>query len=214
MRILVVEDEILIADFIRDMLVEENFMNVMIANDKDEAMEMITSFKPQIIILDININGEDSGIELCKNFITDQKVIYLTAQNDRTTILKALNTVPEAYLTKPVKKADLISAVELIRIKYSTSSITIKHKTDLIKINMDEILYIKSDKNYLDIFTTSRKYTIRQSMDELLMQLNGDFFKIHRSFIINKTKVEKVNRSAVFIDNTEIPISRSMKFEL
>ena len=110
-KILIVEDEILISDYIFDMLMEIGFSKIEIANDSQEATSKMNVFKPEIILMDINVDGKDTGIKLAENKNTEAQIIYVTAQQDYETIKKAITTAPISYLTKPIKKRDIITAI-------------------------------------------------------------------------------------------------------
>lgn len=125
-KILIVEDEVLIANFILKMLQKEGFSNLEIANDVETAKAKFNSFRPDIILLDINLEESNTGIDLAAKKNEDAKIIYLTAQNDIETIKKAIATNPISYLTKPIKKPDLLAAINLCLIKQSESKIVLK----------------------------------------------------------------------------------------
>lgn len=103
-KILIVEDEVLIANFIEKMLRKEGFSNLEIANDIKTAEVKFNTFRPDIVLMDINLEGPNTGIDLAAKKNEEAKIIYITAQNDPDTIQKAISTNPETYLTKPVKK--------------------------------------------------------------------------------------------------------------
>lgn len=214
-RILIVEDEVLIAEYIKDLLEDEGFSSVTMAHEPDEALLLFSSFLPEIILLDINLGSAHAGIELSRQKNRDAAVIFLTAQHDGATIRKALETNPESYLTKPIKKADLFAAVYLALKNKQLAFVTIKDGYDTVKLNIDDILYVKSDNVYIDIFTTKRKYTVRQTLEKFSAQLNSPwFFRSHRSYLINHKAVERVSSKSVFIGNTELPLSRSVAADL
>jgi DNA-binding LytR/AlgR family response regulator len=214
-KILIVEDEIIIADFIQATLNKEGFKNVEMAHKTTTATEAFKNFQPEIIILDINLHGENSGIELAKSTNKNATVIFLTGQYDESLMSKALATNPESYLTKPIKKDDLLAAIKLSILRKQVKSITIKDGYDFIKINHDAILFVKSDNNYIDIQTTSKKHSVRQSLEGFLEEIaNPNFIRVHRSYIVNKTKITSKKATSIFIDNFEIPISRSLNLEL
>ncbi|MFV0566291.1 MAG: LytR/AlgR family response regulator transcription factor [Flavobacteriaceae bacterium] len=213
-KILIVEDEVLIADYIKTILQNENYSNVEMAHTIAQAQACINSFGPDIILLDINVEGPDTGIHLAAKNKGVAKIIYLTAQNDTETIQKAIATNPETYLTKPIKKADVLAAVQLASFKNIKKHIVIKDGYDDIKLYHDDIIYITSDKNYIDIVTVTQKYSLRNSLDNFLSELNNDgFCKTHRSFIINKKKITKKTANSVFLGTVEIPVSRNFQIE-
>ncbi|NHN28134.1 response regulator transcription factor [Flavobacterium jejuense] len=214
-KILIVEDEIIIADYIFNILKKEGCTNVKMAHKYNSALEIIETFQPEIILMDINLNGENSGIELAKSKAYNTIVIFLTGQNDEGLMSQALATNPESYLTKPIKKQDLIAAVKLALLKKQSKIVSIKNGYDYININHESILFIKSDNNYIDIQTHSTKYSIRNSLDKFLEELNNkNFVRVHRSFVINRSKVFKQTSTSVFIEKIEIPISKKYKFQI
>lgn len=209
-KILIVEDEIIIADYIYDILIKEGYSNVKMVHKQLSAIEIISEFKPEIILLDINLNGTNSGIVLAKTEAQNAKVIFLTGQFDESLMLQALATNPESYLTKPIKKEDLVAAVKLVVMKNESKKVTIKDGYDMVHINYDDILFIKSDNNYIDIQTSLKKYTIRQSLDKFAScSLNQDFVRVHRSYVVNKTKIQKKTIKSVFVGDVEIPFSKN-----
>lgn len=209
-KILIVEDEVLIASFIEKMLQKEGFSNLEVANDIETAQTKFSIFRPDIILMDINLEGPNTGIGLATRKNEEAKIIYLTAQNDSETIKKAIATNPETYLTKPIKKSDVLAAIQLASFKNVKKYVVVKDGYDEVKLFHDDIIYIKSDNIYIDVITTSKKYTVRNSLDNFLKELNNDIFcKAHRSFIINKKKVTKKTTNAVFLSDIEIPISRN-----
>ena len=157
-KILIVEDEILIADYIKELLQSAHFTSIEMAHDAETALQQIENFVPDIILMDINLKGKNTGIDLAKKKNKDAALIFLTGQNDPSLMQKALESSPEAYLTKPVKKSDLIAAIQLQIFKHQLNYVTIKVGYDTVKINLEEVLFIKSDSNYLDIQLLDRKY--------------------------------------------------------
>lgn len=209
-KILIVEDEVLIADYIHEMLNNEGYNYVKVAYDCYTALNLFKEFKPEIILLDINIDHKDSGIELAKKRNSLAQIIYLTAQYDELTIQKALETLPVSYLTKPLRKIEIIAAIKLAVIKMNKNFIIKRDGHKEIKILFSDILFVKSDGNYLDIYTTDKKYVIRQSLDTLYLELDSSIFsKTHRSYIVNTTKITAKTSAAVFINSIEIPLSRN-----
>lgn len=213
-KILIVEDEILIADFIFDMLKKEKFCNIQVAHNISTTLHKFKTFQPEIVLMDINVEGENTGIELATKKNEDAKVIYITAQNDIETIEKAIATNPETYLTKPLKKADLLAAIQIASNKTTKKYTIIKDGYNKVKLTHDDIIYIKSENNYIDIFTTTRKYTLRNSLDNFLSELNNNIFcKTHRSYVVNKNKITKKTAQSVILCDIEIPVSRNYQID-
>ncbi|WP_179316782.1 LytR/AlgR family response regulator transcription factor [Winogradskyella undariae] len=212
-KILIVEDEVLIAEHIFEILEEEAFTNIKLVHDKESAKVEMSCFLPDIILMDINLDGENSGIELSKIKNKNATLIFLTGQHDALLMSKALETNPDAYLTKPIKRVDVLASINLAFIKKKAKTLQIKDGHDTVNVQFDQIIYVVADGNYIDIHTEYRKYTIRQSLNTFTEQLSSEIFvKTHRSYIVNKTKVERVSSNSIFIKDIEIPLSRTYAY--
>ena len=121
-NILVVEDNTIEAKDIASALKQFGHHVVGTVKDYSYALDMIESFSPDLIILDINLQGTHTGIDLADTLRKEQKnipFIYLTAYFDEITIQKAVQTDPIAYLGKPFKREELKSAIMLAAYKQS-----------------------------------------------------------------------------------------------
>jgi two-component system, LytTR family, response regulator LytT len=214
-KILIVEDQVLIAHFLRDTLLKEGFANIEIAFKINQAIELVTNFEPEIILLDINVEGKDSGIIWAENYALNKKIIFVTAQTERETMQKALKVQPVGYLTKPIKKIELIAAIELAKNNLKKEYIKVKDGYEEIKLYYKDILFAKSERNYIDIQTVSKKITLRNTLDNIQMELDSDTFcRVHRSYIVNKEKISRKTSNSLHIDNYEIPISRNLDLSI
>lgn len=213
-KILIVEDQILIANHIKNLLNDNNIVNVEMAHRVEEATEKTAILNPDIVLLDINLQGNDSGIEWAKVNVKNSKIIFITGQTEKETMLKAFEVNPVTYLTKPVKESDLIAAIELAKIKNKNNFVIVKNGFDEVKVNFEDILFLKSDKNYVDIQLTNKIITIRNTLDNFYKELDADlFFRVHRSYIVNKSKVTQKKSSSIMLNSFEVPISRSFSFD-
>jgi DNA-binding LytR/AlgR family response regulator len=209
-KILIVEDSLFIAEHIYEMLQEEHFKMLKIAKNKQSAIVEMATFKPDIILMDINLRGKNSGIELSKEKNENATVIFITGQNDFALMNEALKTNPHSYLTKPIKKVDVLASINLAILKKQQHSFSFKEGYDTVSIDYSNILYLVADGNYVDMFTLSRKHSIRQTLNTVMSQLPSDTFKqAHRSYVVNKNKVQRVTTSSVIVNNVEIPLSRT-----
>jgi DNA-binding LytR/AlgR family response regulator len=213
LKILIVEDHVFIADHIRDILLEE-YQFVEAVYDIEEFKEKIVDFDPDLLLLDINIEGNDEGIELAKKYEGKKKVIYITGQNDIKTIDKAIQYKPTAYLTKPIRKSELFASVRLVESQLKDKTIVLKHGYEQLVLNENDIIYIKSERNYIDIYTKKEKITLRLSLENFLLEhTNQNYIRVHRSYIVNKNNITKVTSKSIFIETLEIPISRGFKID-
>jgi len=113
-KILIVEDEFLVAENIAAILEQEDYAVCGIAGSAEEALQLVHAEKPALIICDIFIRGSKNGIELASEFSKlDLPFIYLTALADQKTISQASLTKPLAYLVKPFTEKQLLAAVSM-----------------------------------------------------------------------------------------------------
>lgn len=115
LRILIVEDEAIVALCIQAMLVEMGFHVVGITDNGKDAFDLALSERPDVILMDIVLKGNISGIEateLIRPQLPDCKIIYVTAHTDEATHEKILKTRHSGFLYKPVESFQVKSAIE------------------------------------------------------------------------------------------------------
>jgi two-component system, NtrC family, response regulator HydG len=116
MKVLIIEDDVLIANYIKYVLEKNEYYVTGIADTTETVNKSIKVLCPDIALLDIRLSGGESGIDisgvLCKK---DIPFVYLTANSDRATMSSALKTNPIAYITKPFNEDNVIAAIELLR---------------------------------------------------------------------------------------------------
>ena len=124
MRILIVEDEPLIATDIELTLTEAGHTVVGITHTSVKAFDMIHSRKPDLVLLDIAIKGDKNGIDIGRFLHSELNIpfIYITSFADKNTLEEAKSTLPYGYIVKPFKDKDIVSAIEMAGFRYQTES--------------------------------------------------------------------------------------------
>lgn len=119
-RVLIAEDEALIRLDLAEMLAEEGFEVVGQAGDGEEAIELATSLRPDLVIMDVKMPKKD-GIDAAAEIVAGQiaPVVMLTAFSQRDLIERARDAGAMAYLVKPFNQADLLPAIELAVARYA-----------------------------------------------------------------------------------------------
>lgn len=114
-KVLIIEDEPLIALDLKLILIKRGFEVIGHAGNYKEAHTLFCTKKPDIILSDIKLENDESGIEVVKKLkkISDFHVIYLTSYSDDLMIENALTTNPLAYITKPFKENDINAVFKL-----------------------------------------------------------------------------------------------------
>lgn len=110
-------------------------------------------------------------------------------------ILKCSNCTTRIYFTKMSKQLE----------------ITYRGTSQLLDVK--DILYIKSDNVYVEIFTTEKRHIQRKFLGEVAKELPSNFVRVHRSYLVNMDFVSEVKRSYIRVGDHKIPVSRKFKLE-
>lgn len=235
-KILIVEDEMIIAANISLQLNELGYEVTGIVPRGEEALMHIKSETPDILLLDINLKGKLNGIETALEMqkTHDIPVIYLTANSDDAHFNRAKETHPYGFIAKPFKKLDLQRAIELTITQMGNQIINntdvrspndeafilsdcifVRHFNSMVKVNIIDILYIEAERNYCRIFSNNKEYLLVITLKEMDQKLPArHFLRIHRSYIINISQIKEIATSHIVIGKKAIPISKSLKKEL
>ncbi len=235
-KIGIVEDEVIIAEDIQLLLTSLGYKCLRPCGKYDKAIEMLKNEQPDLVILDVNLGGDKDGIDIAQYIRLNMDIpfIFLTANGDQATVERAKITRPNAYLIKPFNKIDLYSALEIALYNYNDSnpsqykapntdrgqkilknSLFVKDGDYFHKVLFDDILYLSSEHVYIELHTAQRKFLIRGNLQEYLDTLNSDhFFRVHRSYVVNISRIEKINSTSIIVGGQEIPIARNNRESL
>lgn len=212
MNAIIIEDELIIADHLAQILSSLDINIVDVIENLVDAEKSLTN-APDFYFLDIRLSNNQNGIEFGKT-LTHLAIpfIYVTANNELEILKKAIATQPISYITKPFKERDVIAAVELIKLKIQSSKyLQIITPKGVKKIAEQEILYCEAEGSYVKIVTEKGTFIQRMTLKKTMEMLSDDFVKIHRSYVVNKQKISSFKSNVVFINNHQLPISRAYK---
>ena len=224
-QILIVEDDLLIAEMLKEMLLELNYCVTGIAKNFAIATARLQTDKNiDLCFLDINLEDSKTGIDIAKEINEKYKVpfVFLTSYSDSKTISEAAALHPEAYLVKPFSITDLLTTIEIIAARKRNQAETLKNQTYIIKdrtqnikLNISEIKWLRSDNVYVEVVTNNKTYVVRTSLEKIMEELNHKgFVRTHRSYVVNLDHVNAVSGQYLYINNEKIPISRKLKDEI
>ncbi|WP_436517109.1 LytR/AlgR family response regulator transcription factor [Ekhidna sp. To15] len=237
-KILIVEDELIIAEDMRSMLEDSGYVVCGVTGDPEEAKRLIMATQPDIILLDITLGVKQLGLELAQYIVDNHHTpfIFCTSHGDKSTIQSATAMNPYGYLIKPFEQVDLYSAIELALVNYSQNktattdqklegsqenvlikdSLFIKEGNLYVKVLIVDILWLSSDGNYTEVhMKKEKKSLVRIPLKDLHEQLpKPQFFRAHRSYVINLDAIEAVNNQSVLINGIEIPLGKNHRDEL
>lgn len=229
-KVLIVEDDALIADNLAAIIGDLNYQVTDICSSADDAIKSIKNNPPQVCLLDVHIDGAIDGIDLAS--LIQKKItiphIFITSFSDTETIHRAAQTNPAAYIIKPYteKEVEVNLALALHQKTESSApvkststaeedSFFIKDKHELIKIKFDEISYCEAADNYTIIYTDKNKYILSQTMKAVFEKLeNNGFVRVHRSYFVRFKDIQSIGPNYIIIQGKEIPMSQNHRSEL
>lgn len=233
--ILIIEDEVLIAQDLREILEEVGYEQVYRARDFSQATKILQSAAIDLVLLDINLNQSISGIDIAHHINQHYHIpfIYITSYSDAATLESVKHTKPAGFLLKPYNKTLLLANIEIALFNYASKAnaadttieaaptsnhsdfiihehLLLKENYHFIKIPLSKILWFESDKNYVQVITAEKKYLLRCSLKKLMEHLPQHLFaKSHKCYIINLSFVEAFNADHAVIKGQKVPISRT-----
>lgn len=225
LEILIVEDNLSYAIELEMIVSELEYQLLGIVNNADDALKMIYSKKPDLILMDIDIKGQMTGIDIAEKIKEEEiPILFLTSFDQEEFYQKALNTNLIGYLIKPVNKFTLRSAIEMAFNRKAKNNIEkefpeeetlfFKRKGTLHKVKISDILFIQANGDYTIAYTSDEKFYSTNRLSEISKSISDfNFFKVHRSYIVNLEQVNAVNiqGNSIHINDFEIPISRKNK---
>ena len=189
-RVLIVEDEPMIAEDISDFLDDMNFKSVGIAYDSETALDMLINRHPDIALLDISIEGSLNGIEVAK-IIRDKyniPFIFLTSHSDKDTLDEAKKTIPYGYIVKPFNEKDLLSSLEMALYRFSNEKKSILPVYDKLNSKLESKL---TEKEYVCLQDIFAGMTNKQMAEKQFVSVNTVKSHLKNLFV----KLEVPNRT-------------------
>ncbi|NSL86933.1 LytR/AlgR family response regulator transcription factor [Chitinophaga solisilvae] len=222
---IIVEDEPLAAEVLQDYIIQVPFLNFKgTCSDAIYAMELLQQQPVDLIFLDIHL-PKLKGLPFIKALKHPPQIIITTAYQEYALQGYEYNVVD--YLLKPIEFSRFLMAVNKLKQQPAAAApeqqapapragerphLFFNVSKRKVKVYLDEILYIESLKEYINIFTKDKTILTKFPLGEIEEMLaRNNFLRIHRSFIISKDKIDAFTATDVEINNKSIPIGRSYK---
>jgi two-component system, LytTR family, response regulator len=221
-RCVVVDDELLsvklIADYVRK---TPELELVLETTHPQEALALIQTGRADLVLLDIQM-PEMTGFEFMQLAGNGCRVIFTTAYPQYGADSYNYNAID--YLLKPITFARFLAAIQKTKLRISletrpaqeitvppTEHIFIKTEYRIQKVDLDDILYLEALRDYIAIHLNSSRVLTLDSMKNMEERLPGRFIRIHKSYIINKDKIEFLSRGRVIINKVYLPVGNTYK---
>lgn len=228
----IIDDEPLALELLKSYVEKTTFLNLIgTYPNAIQAMKDLTGKEPvHLMFLDIQMPGID-GLEFSKLVDSYTRIVFTTAFEQYALESYKVNALD--YLLKPISYTDFLQSVNKAvnwfnvhqknnQTPHETASesleyIYVKSDYKLLQISLSKILYIEGLKDYVKIFIEGEPRPILSLISMKMMEerLPSDrFIRVHRSYIVQKSKIKVIDRGRIVFDKEYIPISDSYKQEL
>lgn len=208
MKVLIIDDEQPARDLVRKYLEgEEGLDNVTEASNGFEGLKLINSDKPDVVLLDIQM-PKLNGFEMLELIEDPPAIIFCTAFDEFA--IKAFEQNAIDYLLKPFSKSRLLEALTKLKSKRPSSDLIKKTAINLIQplerivvknsksidiIPVDEIQFLMSQDDYVEINVNGKKYLKQQRLKFYETALNKNIFvRVHRQYIVNIKHINRLDK--------------------
>lgn len=229
LKILIVEDDISFSVELEMLVQDIGYEVVAVAENGEEALKLIIQNEPDLILMDISLETELSGMDVAEKIqYLKIPILFITSYAEKELYQRSKKVSSIGYLVKPIKEFSLRSAIEMaIRTveaeqiqteqedAFSTNkAMYLKKKGVFYKVMISDILYFQADDNYVIIYLKNDRFIAKTKIKDIEKMLQGrSFLKVHRSFIINLKKISSIDfrGSKINIGKQSIPMNRSVK---
>lgn len=235
-KILIVEDNVIIADDMQSMLEGIGYDIVDNVIVYEQAEKVLKNQQVDLVLIDIILASDKTGIDLGRHIRENYDIpfIFVTSNSDRATVENAKSVKPNGYLVKPFEQQDLYTSIEIALSNFTYSdnaaasaavnkdvamsntvlkdSIFVKKQHLYYRIQFTDIRFIKADNVYLEVNTVDKKFLVRSPLKDYLEKLpKNKFYRAHKSYIVNVDHIDAINSRDIMIKDTLIPISKDFK---
>lgn len=229
-KILIVEDEEWVAEDIRDTLEENDYQVTGIVDTYEKALLTLRKDAPDLVILDIRLNGEGTGIDIAREINDRLKIpfLFISSNISPETLPEVLEEMPNSILNKPCKPDDLIASVKLALAKGGLKkldtptgeepeddSFFVKSEHAYQKIVVEDLLFVKGDGSYTKVQLKEERLVLRATLKDFeFLDQRKNMLRVHRSYYVNLKHIDKIHSKYLTIGEFEIPLTKESKEEL
>jgi DNA-binding LytR/AlgR family response regulator len=220
MNCLVVDDEDASRMVVKNFITQTpNLQLIAECNNAIDALNILKTKSIDVVFLDVEM-PQMSGIELVQALDSLPQIVLITGKKDVGSEAYEYNLTD--YLIKPITYPRFLKAIEKVEQNLSNNiletkggnNIYIKTDNKIIRVKLDDIHYIEALSDYMIIHTDNKKFVIHSTMKSLERRLpSSEFMRIHRSYIVNLTKIESIEDTTIFMNHKQIqvPVGASYK---
>lgn len=203
-KVLLLEDEEYNREFIKQILNGiPGITHIFATSSGKEAVSWAKENQPHIALLDIELSSQEiNGLDVARainQLMRDTYIVFVTGYAQYA--VESFDVHPYGYILKPIKIIKFQQLVEEIisrleqQDKMKADVLTVRVKDEIVHINSRDIIFIEVDNHKSIIHSLRTTWEIRKGLDEIERILGEDFLRVHRSFIVNVTKISKTRET-------------------
>ena len=180
------------------------------------ALNYLAAQPVELIFLDINM-PEISGLEFAALINPGIQIIFTTAHT--VYAVAGFDLAITDFLLKPINYARFVKACTQAQNREKAQqaisnagkdNLFVKEGYNLVSIDLQKLLYIKAENNYISLIEEHRQTMVRMTLQEILNNLSGkSFLRVHKSYVVNADRIQKLESRQILINGIKIPVSKS-----
>lgn len=232
-KVLLVEDEPIIAQDLRDILEQRDYEVIGVAASVPQALTLLAQHPCDVVLIDVMLRGERDGIDLAQLLRVQYPAVpflFVTSLSDAATVARAKAALPHGYVVKPFEEPDVYVALEMALAKHAAEQhaaeqhgssdatpaptadgLFVRSGRSLVKIPLHDLLWLQADGNYTALHTSTSKYMVYKVLREVEEKLPPhEFSRVHRSYSVALRHVVSVGAEGVVLSNGKVvPVGRA-----
>lgn len=209
---------------LKTLLLKANYQIIGSVAEGSGALQDIISLHPDFLLLDLHPEEENNGLQLViqlNRLLLNIKVIFLSKYSDLFTLQGIVDAKPKGFLKKPYDKDNLLTMMHLLykqerilelqkRVESRKNELIVAYGNTKLKLYLDELLYIQSDRNHVYVVSTFISQYIRVNLNWFQTNLPTDnFIQINRSVIVNSAYITSYDKHTVQIGEMKFRVSKN-----
>lgn len=215
-RILVVEDQVMLSMELKAVIEQAGYTCTGCVKNARDCLNHLTKQPVDLVLMDIQLEGSPDGIntalEVEKRY--NIPVLFISGNAKTEDIDRVMLTQTQRFVQKPFNDHDLLTQISLAFSSFNAVEVphivhTNKHG-EILRIPVNDICYIKADRMYCQVHTMENNITFSLSLSAFLERYPQDcWLRIHKSYAVNKHRVEMVRKNKIIVCGASLPIGRS-----
>lgn len=235
-RLVIVEDDAVIAADLGTLLTDLGHRVVATCPDAAGALQAVAVHRPDLVLLDINLGQGRDGVHIAERLNAEEQVpfVFITGHTDQRTLDRVKATRPAGFIIKPFDEDDLRAQIGIALARQSAQAdagernaehrqqgsrgaeaLFVRDKGRLVKVPVHDIRYVEADNNYVVVHTADRRYVMACSLSSMEERLASSFFvRIHRRYLVDVRRITGLREREAHLGELVLPVGKTHKEEL